>query len=213
MNHFIAPRRRRLRRLGKVLGMVAGAMIAIFGLSMYFLTDTGAFETEAEELTGLRRKVDRDVFEWSAGQVAWLRISDTHIDYPVMRARDNEWYLSHDFLGREAPEGAVFLDYRNSFEDRVAIIYGHRMNGDLMFSDVAKYRDDEFFKTHLDGVLILRGGMRLKLQVIDFREIDASDKLYREFVLDDYDEPVIVLSTCDRAEHEKRDVLILQKKT
>lgn len=63
MNRFITPRRRRLRRLGKVFGMVAGAVIAIFGLSMYFLTDTGAFETEAAELSGLREKVNRDVFE------------------------------------------------------------------------------------------------------------------------------------------------------
>ena len=105
----------------------------------------------------------------------------------------------------------MFLDYRNSFGDKVAVIYGHRMNGDLMFSDVAKYRDDEFFKSHLDGELILRGGTRLRLRAIEFREIDASDKLYRELVFDGYNEPVIVLSTCDRAEHEKRDVLILKE--
>ena len=63
MRRFITPRRRRLRRLGKILGMVAGATVAIFGLSMYFLVDTGAFEAEASELTGLREKVSNNVFE------------------------------------------------------------------------------------------------------------------------------------------------------
>ena len=128
-----------------------------------------------------------------------------------MQTTDNDWYLSHDYLGREAVSGSVFLDYRNSFSDKVAIIYGHRMNSDLMFSDVAKYRDGDFFAAHLDGELILRGGSRLKLRAVEFRAIDATDRLYRELALDDYDGPVIVLSTCDRAEHERRDVLILRE--
>lgn len=63
MKCLITPRRQRLRRLGKIVGMVAGAIVVIFGLSMYFLVDTGAFETEASELTGLREKVGNNVFE------------------------------------------------------------------------------------------------------------------------------------------------------
>lgn len=54
---------RRLRRLGSRIGMVAGVVVAVFGLGMYYLTDTGAFETEADELPVLRAKVDKDVFE------------------------------------------------------------------------------------------------------------------------------------------------------
>jgi sortase B len=144
--------------------------------------------------------------------VAWLRIPGTKIDYPVMHGADNRWYLSHDFLGREATAGAVFLDYRNKkdFSDMVMIIYGHRMNGDLMFSDVAKYSDDNYFSEHSGGELYLRSGEKRCLRAVVFSQIDSDDELYDDLALPDFDEPVVVLSTCDRYEHEKRDVLIMK---
>lgn len=212
MNNRRTPRRR-LRRLGIRMGMVAGVALMVFGLSMYFLTDTGAFERDLSEMEELRSRVDENVFEWKSGQVAWLRISGTHIDYPVMQTSDNKWYLSHDFLGRDSASGAVFLDYRNAsdFSDKVAIIYGHRMNGNLMFSELAKYEDSGFLEEHREAILILRGGKRMRLEVAEFREIDAEDELYREIRISGYNEAVIVLSTCDRDMHEKRNIVILRQ--
>lgn len=130
-----------------------------------------------------------------------------------MQGTDNSWYLSHDFLGREAAAGSVFLDYRNSsfFTDDVSIIYGHRMNSNLMFSDVARYRDAEYFAQHDSGLLTLRNGKKYQLQAIGFQRISVDDKLYRELHLSNKGAGIIVLSTCDRSEHEKRDVLILRK--
>ena len=130
-----------------------------------------------------------------------------------MQATDNQWYLSHDFLGREAAEGSIFMDYRNSndFSDDVAVVYGHRMNGDLMFSDIAKYDDENYMLNHSYGELILRGSRKIGLKANEFRRIDADDALYRNFELNGYDS-AFVLSTCDRADHEKRDVLIMTTK-
>jgi hypothetical protein len=192
--------------------MMVAAAIGILGITMFYLVDTGALEKDLGELTTLRAAAVADKIEWLGGQVAWLKMSGTHIDYPVMQAGDNRWYLTHDFLNREDGAGAVFLDYRNdSFNDNIAIVYGHRMNGDLMFSDVAKYRDENYLSDHKSGVLKLRNGETVMLLAIEFRQISADDDLYKELKIGGHNN-VIILSTCDRARHEMRDVLILEKK-
>ena len=51
----------------------------------------------------------------------------------------------------------------------------------------------------------------MRLEVADFREIDAEDELYREIRISGYNEAAIVLSTCDRDMHEKRNIVILRQ--
>lgn len=193
------------------IGMAVGLAFMFAMLGMYFATERGVFETEPAGIIELRRqKESGDEPAWLSGQVAWLTIDGTHIDYPIMQATDNTWYLSHDYYGNQAASGAVFLDYRNAanFSDELSIIYGHRMNGDLMFSDVAKYRDADFFAAHINGSL-KTAEQSIKLRVIAYREVSAESELYRDLILSDFDRPVLVLSTCDRGDHNRRDILIL----
>ena len=42
--------------------------------------------------------------------IGWIKIDGTVIDYPVMQASDNEYYLNHDFDRKEKKSGALFLD-------------------------------------------------------------------------------------------------------
>jgi sortase B len=145
--------------------------------------------------------------------VAWIRLDGTHIDYPVMQSGDNRWFLSHDIYGRDSSAGSVFLDCRNQmdFQDDISIIYGHRMNGELMFSDIAKYADASFIDRHRDGELWLKNGKKYRLRVLEFRRIEADDAIYRELILSGANRGAIILSTCNKAMHEKRDVIILEK--
>ena len=180
-------------------------------LGMYFANEHGAFEAEPVGIIELRQqKESGGEPTWLPGQVAWLKIDGTHINYPVMQTNDNTWYLSHDYYGNSAASGAVFLDYRNAadFSDELSIIYGHRMNSDLMFSDVAKYRDADFFAAHISGEL-LTSEQSSRLRVIAYREVDAEGELYRDLKLSDINRPVLVLSTCDRGNHNRRDILVL----
>lgn len=128
-----------------------------------------------------------------------------------MQTSDNSFYLNHDFLGQYSVQGAVFLDYRNdaSFKDDLSIIYGHRMNGRLMFSDVARYRDNEFLHNHARGELRLRSGAEIALEAKDFLTINAHDDMYKD--LDGSGlRGDIVLSTCEKGDAELRDVLVLK---
>lgn len=92
--------------------------------------------------------------------VAWIRMDGTHIDYPVVRGRNNFEYLSKDIDGEYYQGGCIFLDYRNSADltDPYLIIHGHHMAGGAMFSDVSAYIDEEFFKQNRSGELITPDG-------------------------------------------------------
>lgn len=77
----------------------------------------------------------------------WLSIENTAIDYPVVRGRDNEFYLEHDFFREAHPLGAIFMDFRNigNGQDNHTIIYGHHTSTGHMFADLEKFLSEDFF--------------------------------------------------------------------
>lgn len=80
----------------------------------------------------------------------WLSIDETAIDYPVVRGRDNEFYLDHDFYREKHPFGAIFMDHRNigNGQDNHTIIYGHYTPNGHMFADLEKYLSEDFFNAN-----------------------------------------------------------------
>lgn len=76
----------------------------------------------------------------------WLYIEGTNIDYPVVRALDNSYYLDRDFLKEKSELGAIFMDYRNigNFNDTHTAIYGHFTWNGKMFADLHNYKDKNY---------------------------------------------------------------------
>ncbi len=84
--------------------------------------------------------------------VGWVYFEDGHISYPIMQTSDNEKYRSLDYMGDEAPTGAIFLDYRSAadFTDANSIIYGHNMKDGTMFGSLREYRKDPaYYNDHM----------------------------------------------------------------
>lgn len=79
--------------------------------------------------------------------VGWLAAEGTKIDYPVVRGKDNDFYLRHLFTGERNKLGSIFMDYRNhsDFSDKNTIIYGHNMKDGSMFSSLTKYKDQRYY--------------------------------------------------------------------
>lgn len=83
--------------------------------------------------------------------VGWISLGDendpiVNINYPVLQAADNDYYLTHNFLKQTTQRGAIFADYRNKFGNGElsanTILYGHNMwNGDTMFAKLSRYYD------------------------------------------------------------------------
>lgn len=107
-------------------------------------------ETEPEEVPYVSPINFPELKEENPDTIGWIRVPDTNIDYPVVQGTDNDFYLNHDFYGKESIGGAIYLDFesRGDFVGRNNILYGHNMKNGSMFKDVVRYKDEEYFKEH-----------------------------------------------------------------
>lgn len=82
--------------------------------------------------------------------VGWLRIDGTDVNYPVMQSKDNSYYLSHSFDGKNSTAGALFMDYRSDAVNPTTntIIYGHNMNNGSMFGGLKQFLSEKYFNKH-----------------------------------------------------------------
>lgn len=80
--------------------------------------------------------------------VGWISVPDTVIDYPVVQAGDNDYYLRRDIHRKGARAGTIFMDYRSDKQGKGKniILYGHHMRNGSMFKDLVKYKQEEFFQ-------------------------------------------------------------------
>ena len=110
--------------------------------------------------------------------VAWLTLDNTHIDYPIVKGKDNFEYLNLDYQKKYSLAGSIFLDYRNEkdFSDHHNIVFGHNINGNLMFADVRAYRFKWFFDQYYKGHLFTKD-KTYKLDVFAYMEVDSFNKV------------------------------------
>ncbi len=104
-------------------------------------------EANWEEL----RKINPDI-------KAWVQITGTMLNDAVVQGSDNEYYLDHDFYGKESISGTVFSTYLNDWNDpndKNKILFGHNMESGYFFAYVMHYVPDDlyseplsFYKTH-----------------------------------------------------------------
>lgn len=159
-----------------IVGLLPLFLISIYALldvllvSHSALIDRGVLRLAEAQSDQLFDEID------SKYVIAWIRIDDTNINYPVVQGSDNAWFLNRNYKGDFATAGSIFLDYRNTknFSDSFSIIYGHRMGNGEMFSDIQKFKNEEFFNSHQEGVLSLRERL-LNLKIIAYAEVDDDD--------------------------------------
>lgn len=160
-------RKRKLRRifLALILAVLLGA-IAFF-CWQYYSAETNDETAENSEQTAQMESARpdetadgdylKDALAVNAQTVAWLTISDTDIDFPIVQGDDNSYYLDHGFDGSYYGRGCPFLDYRCSsdFTDFNSIIYGHNIQNTYVFGSLLKFRTQSYFDSHATGTLIL----------------------------------------------------------
>jgi len=82
--------------------------------------------------------------------IAWIYIPNTRIDYPIAQAKDNSFYLHHDFYGRPSFSGCIFLDKdaNPDFTSHDSPVYGHHMRNKSMFGSLDYFRQANFRNSH-----------------------------------------------------------------
>lgn len=136
-----------------VLFMLAVSAYAIWdSTNVYRQADASNYQAfkpdRAEHLPSFAdlQTMNPDVF-------GWVSVYGTKIDYPMVQGADDLKYLSTDPMGNYSYSGSIFLDSRaqKDFSDFASFVYGHHMEGDVMFGSLDHFNDPDFFNSHEYG--------------------------------------------------------------
>lgn len=89
-----------------------------------------------------------DIYNINSDLAGWLTIPGTGLDYPVLKASDNDYYLTRNVYRENSKMGSIYMDYRNEYDDINIIIYGHNMSDGSMFGYLNSYKNESFYKNH-----------------------------------------------------------------
>jgi sortase B len=109
----------------------------------------------------------------------WIKIEGTIVDYPVVRAGDNEKYLNLTFFGEKNKYGTLFMDYRCDLEKSPhIIIYGHNTKNGEFFGSLNKYLDKKYKDAHTTVTLIMNEKV-VNYEIFAVRKSTIKDQAYR----------------------------------
>lgn len=163
--------------------------------------------------------------------IGWLYFPNSSINYPVVKASDNQFYLSHDFTKEKNKLGCLFMDKNANDDDFNRVIYGHNIKSDteIMFSSLLSYETENYFNnngyfyfsdptigtTVYEIIAVVKYNIKDAVEW-DFRtknqetikdiqkfmdQIRARSHIYKN--TNKLPRNIMILSTCDRREHGK----------
>ena len=175
--------------------------------------------------------------------VGWLEIEGTNISYPVCQTDNNDYYLTHSYKKEKVTGGSPFLDkeYDFTIPSSNLLIYGHRNTKGLIFEDLIKYQDENFYKEHKiirfttatedntyqimyafnsrvyyqDEDNVFRYyyfvNAKNKSKYDEFVENCKKSSLYETGVTAEYGNQLLTLSTCEYSQKDGRFAIVAKK--
>lgn len=171
----------------------------------------------------------------------WITIPLTKIDYPVLKAKDNDpdFYLSRNIYGEKDKNGSIFIDANSSIEAKNIVIHGHNMKSGDMFHDLVEFQDIEYYKLrpviYFDTIyqtnawkiisVFITNGSSAEEPFFDYTRsefVDSSDflnfvyqlkvrSIYNTNVDINENDQLITLSTCTYELPDYRNVVVARK--
>jgi len=180
-------------------------------------------EIEIEEIIDPKiTALFEDLLNKNSDTVAWLKVNNTDIDFPVVQSKDNEYYLNHNFKKKYNEIGWTFADYRNNFPelDDNTIMYGHTYrNSSLAFSSLKTVLNKSWYnneENHIIEFTTEKKAMKFKIFSIytvkntnDYLKINMNEEEFNKYIEKAkkrsiknfkteiiYGDKIITLSTC-----------------
>lgn len=117
--------------------------------------------------------------------VGWLIVPGTTINMPIVKTKNNSYYLTHNFDKKYNSMGWVFADYHNKFPDLSTntIIYGHTYKRTSMFSNLKNVLENSWLDNEQKHTITFDTEKeRLKFKVFSVYTIEKTDDyLYIDF--------------------------------
>ena len=87
--------------------------------------------------------------------VAYLKVNGTKVEYAVVQAKDNKYYLRRSLDKKYNVGGSIFMDYKNKLDgtDKNIVIYGHNMKDDSMFGTLKNILKEEWYNNEENYII------------------------------------------------------------
>ena len=118
-------KRKRYRLKKKLIILRLLTLIFIIGI-IYNSTRLINYESDLKENNkiqiNLNEYIDKDRVEFdelkkqNKDTVAFIKVNNTRIHYVVVKGKDNDFYLNHNFNKEKNIAGWIFGDFRNNFD-------------------------------------------------------------------------------------------------
>lgn len=197
-----------LKLLNRLVSLAVAVMLCVAGAySIYALWDNGQVYARAENVMSDMLEFKPEISEDNGETVvsfadlaainsdvcAWVTLDNTKINYPVLQGDTNLTYINTDIYGEFSVSGSIYLDSRNSsdFSDTYSLLYGHHMEGGIMFGDLDKFKDEDFFAENGTGMLITPDGV-YSLRVFAVNVVASSDSVLFDATLQKKDTEILL---------------------
>lgn len=162
------------------------------------------------------REVDFDALLKKNKDVkGWIYLPKSEIDYPVVQAEDNDYYLHRGLDGQYAYEGTIFIDggCENPFRCFNTVIYGHHMFSGAMFCGLDEFKDEKYFREN-NIIQIETPDQSYDLHVIAYCNEPEDSDLYTMYFDEEEDDVITEVkpfTKSDFIELIKQKAIILSK--
>ena len=112
-------------------------------ISGYVTIDNGKEENDKDKYS-----IDFEALkQQNSDTVAWIKVNNTKIEYPIVKADDNSYYLTHSFDKSYNSAGWIFANYKNKFDgtDKNIVIFGHNRRDGSMFGTLKNVLDESWY--------------------------------------------------------------------
>lgn len=237
-----------MSRKKRIIYIIIVSFIIIGNLIWYFNFSSTARnkkdQKDKEIITNTYKNVDNTINEDNVIKkyqdmfsnddiIGELSINNTDLKVPIVKGKDNDYYLKRLLNKQVNFLGSVFMDYRNNTSDKKIIIYGHNShNVYTEFHILEKYLNSSYYSNHsiitfkdinytytYQIFSVYKTNKNYKHVNLNFTSEEYSEhvkwlknnSLYDTHVPIDDDSQIIVLQTCDIS-NEGEYIIVVGKK-
>lgn len=134
-------------------------------------TATTVYDIQYEKVFSTLQEINKDT-------VGWLTVNNTRIDYPVVQAKDNDYYLRRDYYQNKNRHGWIFMDYRNNPDElnENTIIYGHNLANQTMFGTLRYALNSYWYKKSANQIITFNTpNENMKFQIFSIYTIPTTN--------------------------------------
>lgn len=150
-------------------------------------------ENSEQEFVKHKKKNKKFSIDWNKLQsinsdvVAWIRIPNSNISYPVVQGNTNNEYLRTNIYKKRSRGGVPFVDssIENPFNCVNTVVHGHNLMNGMMFSQLKKYSNPEFAKKHNKIYVYFPSGEKRIYKIYSFHTVRSQNGMVYDFYATD----------------------------